>query len=88
MVGSATFREIVDPTGAKFMQQMRKSLNLEEDQQSCMRWDNETVYSRFNPLLVIYLPALDGQAKPNIQRLKRSYSEDFIIKNSIASDCS
>ncbi|TNV83635.1 hypothetical protein FGO68_gene11169 [Halteria grandinella] len=88
MVGSATFREIVDPTGAKFMQQMRKSLNLEEDQQSCMRWDNETVYSKFNPLLVIYLPALDGQAKPNIQRLKRSYSEDFIIKNSIASDCS
>jgi hypothetical protein len=83
MVGSSTFREIIDPSGSKRLRNTRKSSNLEElAKERIAKWDEESLYVDFKPLNVIKLPNLLGQDKPHISGYKsapcsrRSFSVD------------
>lgn len=88
MVGSATFLEIVDPNGSWEMHQMRHTTNI--NRESCPRWDGQSVYSKFGPLNVIFLPGLEGQEKPQIKRISkcrrsRSFDENPLTNGDSAS---
>ncbi|TNV82137.1 hypothetical protein FGO68_gene9926 [Halteria grandinella] len=68
MVGSGTFRDIIDPTGFKRMRNTRKSSNLEEiGKERLAKWDGESLYVDFKPLNVIKLVGLPGQERPQIK---------------------